>query len=108
MSRSLSVLIKTIETKPRSAGFEFNTRDRTWLLTGPASDIAPTRQGKYAYIGSGDARLCLLHKMDGRSRVGDLRGGFSAETVAEGATGTGHLDEAGMAFNWTADKSIEL
>ena len=109
MSRSLTVLLKTIETTPRFAGFEFNTGDRTWTIAGPsAATIFTTKKGKYVYIGLGAERLCVLQKMDGISRVGDLRGGFDAEAAAQGQTGTGNCDESGTSFNWTADKSVDI
>lgn len=108
MSRSLTVLLKTIESTPHSAGFEFNTKERTWLIVGPAANIFTTKKGKYTYIGVGTSRLCVLQKMDGTSRVGDMRGGFDAETAVEGQVGTGNSDESGTAFNWTADKAVDI
>jgi hypothetical protein len=108
MGRSLTVLLKTIESTPHSAGFEFNTNDETWLIAGPAAGIFTTKKGKYAYIGVGAARLCVLQKMDGHTRVGDLRGGFDAESGTAGQNGTGHSDESGTAFNWTIDKAVPI
>lgn len=108
MSRSLTVLAKTISDHPHTAGFEFNTGTKTWTLSGPGADMMKTRKGTYKYIGAGQDQLCLLLKEDGSTRVGDMRGGFIAETVPEGSTGTGNADETGSAFTWTADKSVDI
>ncbi len=108
MSRSLTVLLKTIETIPRHAGFEINTKDGTWFIVGSGADILTTKRGKYTYIGLGQDKLFVLQKMDGFTRVGDIRGGFDADTTKEGAEGTGNADESGTVFTWRADKAVEL
>lgn len=108
MSRSLTVLLTTIEANPHHAGIEINTKDRTWVVGGPAANIFTTKKGTYSQIGFGDEKLLVLQKPADISRVGDLRGGFDADTTPEGATGTGMADESGTSFTWKADKSIDL
>ncbi|MGZ5181667.1 MAG: hypothetical protein ACXWC2_14395 [Ramlibacter sp.] len=107
MSRSLTVFCKTITEPEHNANFEFNTKDQTWQLFQNKVVMMKTTKGTYQYIGMGQNQLCVLLKLDGKTRVGDIRGGFIAETAQEGETGTGHADETGISYNWTAGKAIE-
>lgn len=109
LSRSLTVMLVTHDAVARHVGLEINTRDKTWLATGPsAASVFTTLRGSYVHIGVGAEKLLVLKKPGTLGRAGDLRGGFDADTVREGATGSGIADETGTTFTWTAGKAVDI
>ncbi|MDB5790024.1 MAG: hypothetical protein JWQ80_48 [Massilia sp.] len=108
LSRSLTVLLVTNDPVARHVGLEINTRDKTWLATGPsAASVFTTLRGSYEHIGAGTDMLLVLKKPGTLDRIGDLRG-FDADTVRERATGSGIADETGTTFTWKVDKSVDI
>ena len=104
MSKDFTVLIQSVDGSLHN-GIDIRTADNSWTCGGPGN-IFNTKKGTYSLIGGDEGKLLVL-KSSALVRVGDLRG-FDPESTKEGQKGVGISDETGTAYNWTADKCIDV